>query len=289
MYCTAFIYWGRFFDPSFIQVWGSYASVDWMLLLGGVIAGLLSGLLGIGGGTVMVPLLVSQGFSPVTAVGTSTLAIALIAISGSIQNARMGYFNWQKVFSLGLPSILTAQGGAYLANRLPAAHLLVAFGVMLLTNIYLMHLRRQLVARSKISQTTPVSESQPSRPRKTWHGLIRFLTGGAAGLLAGLFGVGGGIIMVPLQVLFLGEPIKAAIQTSLGVIIITAIAASFGHFWAGSMVVSSGLILAVGGILAAQGSTRLLPRLGDRTVMFLFNGLLLFLAAYTFYQAGQAS
>lgn len=262
--------------------------MDWILLLGGLIAGLLSGLLGIGGGSIMVPLLVSQGFSPVTAVGTSTLAIALIAISGTVQNARMGYFDWQKVLSLGVPSILTAQLGAYLANRLPAANLLFAFGVMLLINIYLMYLRRQLITQIGVSgsQDNRVSQSQPQGIGRM---LICLLTGAAAGLLAGLFGVGGGIIMVPLQVLFLAEPIKTAIQTSLGVIIMTAISASLGHFRAGSVVVSAGLILALGGIIAAQGSARLLPRLGDRAVMALFNGLILILAGYTFYQAGQMS
>ncbi|MDG2991491.1 sulfite exporter TauE/SafE family protein [Candidatus Synechococcus calcipolaris G9] len=261
--------------------------MTWILLLGGLIAGLLSGLLGIGGGSIMVPLLVSQGFAPVAAVGTSTLTIALIAISGTVQNARMGYFDWRKVLGLGVPSIFTAQLGAYLANRLPAANLLFAFGVMLLVNIYLMYLRRQLITQIGVAGPQDAIESQQQQGIGKMS--IRLLTGGAAGLLAGLFGVGGGIIMVPLQVLFLAEPIKTAIQTSLGVIIMTAIAASLGHFWAGSVVVSAGLLLAVGGIIAAQASARLLPRLGDRAVMVLFNGLILILAGYTFYQAGQMS
>jgi hypothetical protein len=115
--------------------------------------------------------------------------------------------------------------------------------------------------------------------------LARLFTGGAAGVLAGLFGVGGGVIMVPLQMLLLGEPIKVAIQTSLGVIVITAVSASFGHAVVGNVLFVPGILLGCGGLLGAQFSTRVLPKLPDRVVSLVFRLFLGVLSIYIFWQA----
>jgi uncharacterized membrane protein YfcA len=113
-------------------------------------------------------------------------------------------------------------------------------------------------------------------------------TGGAAGLLAGLFGIGGGVIMVPLQMLLLGERIKVAIQTSLGVIVITGISACAGHAIAGNVLFLIGIILGLGGLLGAQISTRYLPKLPDRVVSFCFYIMLFLLSLYTFLEAWKS-
>ncbi|CAA9408128.1 Uncharacterized UPF0721 integral membrane protein [uncultured Microcoleus sp.] len=117
--------------------------------------------------------------------------------------------------------------------------------------------------------------------------MAKIATGSAAGLLAGLFGVGGGVIMVPLQILLLGESIKTAIQTSLGVIVITAISATAGHAARGNVLWVVGLILGGGGLLGVQVSTRFLPRLPDRIVSLAFRSLLAVLSIYVFWQAWQ--
>jgi hypothetical protein len=70
-----------------------------ILTLLGLLVGILSGFLGIGGGTVLVPLLVPLGYSPVQAAATSSLAVVITASSGSIQNLRMGKFNFNQVLS----------------------------------------------------------------------------------------------------------------------------------------------------------------------------------------------
>lgn len=117
--------------------------------------------------------------------------------------------------------------------------------------------------------------------------MAKIATGSAAGLLAGLFGVGGGVIMVPLQILLLGESIKTAIQTSLGVIVITAISATAGHAARGNVLWVVGLILGGGGLLGVQVSTRFLPRLPDRIVSLAFRSFLAVLSIYVFWQAWQ--
>jgi uncharacterized protein len=251
-----------------------------ILAVGGLIAGVLAGFLGIGGGTLIVPLLVALGYEPVKAIATSSLSIVITAISGTIQNWRMGYFSFKRIALLGFPAIVTAQFGADLADKFPGYILLTAFGLLLLLNIYLVDLRKRISDRLPNQQTEEISPQSRMNPL-----ISRLFTGGAAGVLAGLFGVGGGIIMVPLQILLLGEKIKVAIQTSLGVIIITALSACVGHAYKGNVLWLQGIILGTGGLLGAQIGTRYLPRLPDQVVSLIFRSMLGILSIYIFWQA----
>ncbi len=248
----------------------------------GLIVGILAGFLGVGGGTILVPLLVKLGYNPVEAVATSSLSIFITAISGSVQNWRMNYLDLRRVIGIGFPAIITAQLGVYFANLFPTYLLLSAFSCLLWLNIYLVAFRQKIVARKKAAE---------ERGEEFIHNhyfspaIARILTGSAAGLLAGLFGVGGGIIMVPLQILLVGEPIKVAIQTSLGVIVITAISATTGHAMNGSVLWLVGCILGFGGLLGAQISTRFLPKIPDEIISIAFRTLLGILSVYIFWRA----
>ena len=247
------------------------------IALSGFFSGILAGFLGIGGGTVLVPLLVAFGYSPIQAVATSALAIAITAISGTVQNFRMGYIKPQSILYLGLPALIAAQLGVYLAERFSSDVLLFAFGLLLVINIFLVEFRKQVIAKHK--HQTKTSTDNPI--------IARITTGGTAGVLAGLFGVGGGVIMVPLQIIWLGEPIKTAIRTSLGVIVLTAISACIGHAMQGNVLFTEGLLLGTGGLIGAQVSTRFLPKLSNKVISFAFRNLLVILAIYTFWQSWQ--
>jgi hypothetical protein len=275
------------------------------LAVGGLVAGILAGVLGIGGGTILVPLQVSLGIPPVQAAATSNLSIVMTSIAGSIQNWRMGMLDLKRVILLGIPALLTAQVGAIIASRLPSYLLLAAFGVLLLANTYLVELRKKVATQALETEFPPAavrdSGAKSSGQMSPW--LARALTGGAAGLLAGLFGIGGGVILVPMQILLLKETIKVAIQTSLGAIVITAVAATASHaglsdwIWNGlgfgdgtihqNVLWIPGLILGTGGLIGVQISTRTLPKLPDETVSLLFRGFLAILSLYIFWQAWQ--
>lgn len=244
-----------------------------LLALGGIFTGILAGFLGIGGGTVLVPLLVAVGYEPIHAVATSSLAIAVTASSGTIQNWRMGVLKPQNIFFMGIPALLMAQVGVFYGSRIPAQWLLLGLGCLMLVNIYLFQLRKQLAQEedSSLQMQSPAA--------------ARIMTGGLAGLMAGLFGIGGGAIMVPLQLLLLNMPIKEAVQTSLGVIVITAIAATVGHELHGNVIFSGGIALGLGGLIGAQISTRFLPKLPDEWITIAFRILLVFLAGYSFWRA----
>ena len=200
-----------------------------LFFIGGVLAGIIAGLLGVGGGIIIVPML----------------------------------------------AVITAQLGVYLASHFSPLLLLSLFAILLFVNVYLVSLRRRLVTVENVS----VDHDRIF--------LNTILTGGAAVILSGLFGVGGGVIMVPLQMLLLGEKIKVAIQTSLGVIILTAISASIGHAVAGNILLTEGLLIGFGGLVGAQFGTRFLPRLSDRVVTIGFLSFIFIIALSIVYQAAK--
>ena len=244
--------------------------IDLILFCGGLLSGILAGVLGIGGGSILVPLMVALGFTPILAIGTSSLAILITSSSGTVQNWRMGYLNWSRISLLGIPALFAAQVGAALAPSIPSSWLLIGFGALMLTNIYLVDLKQRLVN----------AETSPSSPRNKL--LWGTLTGSLAGLVAGLVGVGGGAIMVPLQMMLLGETIKVAIQNSLGVVVLTAASATIGHTINHHVWYSQGLILGIGGLIGAQFGTRYLPKLPDVLVSRLFRLTLFLVAIYSF-------
>jgi uncharacterized protein len=108
-------------------------------------------------------------------------------------------------------------------------------------------------------------------------------TGGSGGLLAGLFGIGGGLIVVPLQILWLSTPIKIAARASLAVIMLSSAAAVVGHaILDGNILWTTGILLGVGGIIGAPIGTILLRRISPtaatRILQFVLLGVSIALA-----------
>lgn len=220
-----------------------------LLVTAGFVSGIVAGLLGVGGGTILVPVLVFLDRSTHTAIGTSSLAMIVTTFSGSVQNWRAGQLRMSEAVPVAIAAALAAQGGAVAAEALPSRVLAVAFAGLLLVSLGLMLLRQKL--------------AETERPR-TESIVLRALTGLLGGFLSGLFGVGGGVIMVPLLMLFLGDPIHHAVRVSLAVIVITAASATVGHAWHGNLDIPAGLILGAGGLVGAQIGTRLLPRFPEK-------------------------
>lgn len=248
-----------------------------LLLLLGSLTGVLSGLLGIGGGLLMVPALTLFGVPLVQATATSLVGVLLSSLSGSWRNLRAGELNWRVSLLLAGFGILTAQLGAWLGDRLPDARLSLAFALLLLLTIYLMNLRQKLQRRHK-DQPLPAEQERPSSA--SLNVVPTAGIGLLAGMLSGLFGVGGGVVMVPLQMLLLNEAIKSAVRTSLGAIVPIAISGLAQHTWNNNVLWIPGICLGLGGILGAQFGTRLLPRLSDQRIGTLFRAFLIGLSVY---------
>ena len=243
-----------------------------VLLAGGILSGILAGLLGVGGGFLIVSLLVALQYPTIEAVATSSLVI-IMSSAASFTNWRMGYLDFKRVAYIAIPAIVFAPVGAYLASEIPEYILLSIFSIFLLTNIFLIGLRQKIATQNKEKATflNPV--------------LAKIMTGGIAGFLSGLLGVGGGAIMVPLQMLLLNERIKVAIRTSLGVIVAATVSSAIAHAINGHVLFAEGLTLGAGGIVGTQIGTRVLPKLPDSLVRKIFIAFLAIMAIFMFWKA----
>lgn len=110
------------------------SAVDIIGLVGiGVLAGVVSGLLGVGGGVVLVPgLVILLGLSQHHAEGTSLLAIIPVVLVGAVSQRRYGNMRLKDATVIGLLSVGGAAAGVVLANALSGATLRIAFAALML-------------------------------------------------------------------------------------------------------------------------------------------------------------
>jgi uncharacterized membrane protein YfcA len=209
-----------------------------LILFFGGIVGLLSGLVGVGGGFLITPLLIFTGVPPIVAVATGSAQIVGTSASGSYAHWRLGNIDFKMGIILLLGSWTGGGGGVYLAKYLQQsgqfANIVTFLYVVLLGLIGISMLiesvnairRRGAVPVSKkdrdekvspmsrligalpLQMAFPVSELNISA-------LIPLFLGIAVGVLTSLMGVGGGFIMVPIMIYMLRMPTKVVVGTSL--------------------------------------------------------------------------
>jgi len=201
------------------------------LALIGALGGLLSGTFGIGGGTVMVPLLVTfAGMDQRRAAATSLAAIIPSAIAGTFAYAASGSINLAAGACVAVGGVLGSYAGARLLTHLPLGWLRWMF-IGLLTGVAV----RMLIA-------IPPRETSPLDLTIT-AALMLFLLGLVTGVASGLFGIGGGLVMVPMFVAFFGMSDVVAKGTSLAVMIPTAISGTVTNWRNHLVVLRQGLLM----------------------------------------------
>jgi uncharacterized membrane protein YfcA len=233
------------------------------VVLTGVFGGLLAGVFGVGGGIVMVPLFVLfLGLDQRTAVTTSLLAIIPISILGALGYATGGAVAWGAGLIIGAGSILGGQIGVRLLPRIPVPALQVGFAALLLYSAYEL---LQPDAAVSASGTGPL-----------W---LLIAVGVVAGLLAGLLGIGGGIVIIPGLVLLAGVDLTTARGTSLLVVLITAMTASITTVRAGRANVRVGVWAGLAGAPAALLASLVSQAIPQKQAAWLFAGLMVVAAA----------
>lgn len=182
----------------------------------GLIAGLLSGLFGVGGGTVIVPLLVLfLHFNQRLGAGTSLAAIVPTATVGVISYAVNGAVAWIPALILAAGAVVGAQIGTRLLPRISQTVLrwfFVVFLVVVIVSLFLV-----------------VPSRDAEFELQLLNGLALLVVGVGTGILAGLIGVGGGVIVVPVLMLAFGTSDLVAKGTSLLMMIPTAISGTIGN------------------------------------------------------------
>lgn len=182
----------------------------------GLAAGLLSGLFGVGGGTVIVPLLVLLlAFDQRLGAGTSLAAIVPTALVGVVSYAVHDSVAWIPALILAVGSVVGAQIGTRLLPRISQTALrwcFVGFLVVVIVSLFLV-----IPSRGAVLELTWVT------------GPLLLVLGLFTGILAGLIGVGGGIVVVPALMLAFGTSDLVAKGTSLLMMIPTAISGTIGN------------------------------------------------------------
>lgn len=249
--------------------------------LAGVFVGVMSGLLGVGGGTIMVPIFrLAFGMSPLASTATSLFAIIPTSISGVVAHARAKTCVPKLGLALGVGGAVMSPLGVWLASVSPGwlvtcvAAIVIGFSAfkMFKKAVKCAPAPRAGAASAHSASPKPVPD-QPHLSRK------QYLQGACIGLIAGLasgyVGVGGGFIMVPLMLAVLDIPMSLASGTSLIAIMILAIPGVIEQGLLGNIEYLAGIAIVVGSIPGALVGARLVRVVPERQLRFIFGGFLL--------------
>ena len=265
-----------------------------LFVVAGFAIGIFSGLLGIGGGTLMVPILrLGFAFEAVAASATSLFTIIFTSIGGTITHIRKKTALPKLSLCLGIGGALTSSLGAFLGNMSPSwAIILVAALIIGYSAFNMLRKAVKLPKRGKAGTTDNAKAScgtadasaakdacGASSATEEWaftlkKGAAGFGIGLVAGLAGGYVGVGGGFIMVPLMTSWLGVPMHRASGTSLLAIMILAIPGVATQIALGNVNFIAGACLAVGSIPGAMVGARFVTRIPERELRFMFAAFL---------------
>jgi uncharacterized membrane protein YfcA len=236
----------------------------------GVLAGFLAGIFGVGGGILIVPgLVLLAGMTQRLAHGTSLAAVVPISISSAISYAIHGNIDWPVAVALAIGAVGGAVIGTRLLNVLPHRTLGFAFAALLLATALRLFIATDADGRGGITV--------PSFLALLAIGLI-------TGILAGLLGVGGGIVMVPAMIVLFGIPPVVAKGTSAAVIIPTAIMGTWRNRTKGNTDLRAALVIGLAGIVTAAIGSVVAGRMSDTLSNVLFATLLLVVAIRLLWQ-----
>ncbi len=216
-------------------------SVDPLSLIFGTLVGLSLGLTGGGGAIFAVPLLVyGLQLPPREAVGISLAAVGTAALVGVIRAFKQGMVEVPTGLLFSVAGMAGTPAGAWISRQLPENALLFAFaGLMLFVAVRMW--RKATPPMPRLWDAMPDDDCGPTC-RRDPVGVLRWTSrcamllmfvGLGTGILAGLFGVGGGFVIVPALVAFTGMGMRRAIGTSLLAIALVSAAGVTSHIFAG--------------------------------------------------------
>jgi hypothetical protein len=198
-----------------------------ILALVGALAGLLAGLFGIGGGIILILIFIAvfrlAGFPAEhivhIAFGTSLAIIIPTAISSTLGHRKRGNLNPHQVARMSVGSIVGVAIGSSLAAGLPGDVLKGLFGLMQAATGIRMVMHRPAHVPPEESDYAPL--------------LPILLIGFAVGIFSSFFGVGGGVIAVPMMLILLRQPIHLAVGNSSALMVVSALTGAASYVWHG--------------------------------------------------------
>ncbi|MCG6866790.1 MAG: sulfite exporter TauE/SafE family protein [Thiogranum sp.] len=218
-----------------------------LLFLLGLLGGGLSGLLGIGGGIIMVPLLL---YAP-PALGFSALGMKIVAgmttvqsfagtLSGAFGHQRFKRIHWRLVAAVGLPMTLASFAGSRFSVHVSEQLMLLVFALMALAASLLM-----LMPKKDSAHEEQLGDVEVNTPLAVVIGVI-------IGTAAGIIGQGGAFLYIPAMLYLLHIPTRICIGSALAIGILSSGAVLMGRLGTGQIPWQNSLILVAGVIIGAQ-------------------------------------
>jgi uncharacterized membrane protein YfcA len=244
-------------------------------------------MLGQGGGAFYVPMLLAVSVPFYTAATTSQVLIMVVSLSSMLVFAKARMLDWKLVLLIEPPTNLGSFLGGYLSDYIPAYVAKLCFAAVLLIGAYFMYQPVQ-------------AHNQPQPDRHWWNWrrtdvaepysinvLILVPIMILAGFVAGMLGVGGGLIKVPAVVLLGGVPMKIAVGSSSLMIGVTALTGFVGHFLQGHFDLKLTAALAAGVLIGSQVGPRVSVQIDRTQLKKYFAFLLLAISLWLIYGVVQ--
>ncbi|MGE3272836.1 MAG: sulfite exporter TauE/SafE family protein [Chloroflexota bacterium] len=249
---------------------------DLFFLVLGLIGGTLSGLLGIGGGLVIVPLLLYApqwlGFGEIdirTASAVAVVQVTAATLSGALAHRRRGGVNMRLAVTMSVASASGALIGGVTSAYVPAGLLLITTATLATTAALLMFLP---------------SRAENLEPGKspTYNVIAVLISGLLIGLVIGMNGAGA-FLMMPTLIYLVGLPTRIALGTVLAVGFPTSLAAAVGKIATGQVPLWLAALVVVGAIFGAQVGSWISVRTPPRVLRWLYGALVSVIAAGLWY------
>ncbi len=239
----------------------------WFIPLG-FVAGLLGSIIGLGGGIIIVPVLTFFGFPPTLTVSNSIFAVFSNAAASSISYAKQKRIEYRIGLKLGLLSIPGTIFGAYLSTDITPTLFKILFGIILISASIYIYSKRKIEPKSKnISKQIMIFAIAAS-----------FL----AGIISGLFGIGGGVVFVPLMVIAMGLSMKNAAPTSQFILLFASASALITHTLLGHPDFYQALLLSAGAFVGGLVGARLSLEIKENALKILISVVMIAVAVKLF-------
>ena len=242
----------------------------WLIPLG-FAAGILGSMIGLGGGIIVVPVLTFLGFSPTAAASNSLFAALSNAIASTISYSKQKRIEFSLGIKLGLLSIPGTVLGALISSDVTPGIFQILFGLVLIASAVYIFLRRKLESKEK----------------KLSIQMIIFAIGVSffAGIISSFFGIGGGIVFVPLMVVGMGMAMKRAAPTSQLILLFASLSGVITHSLLGHPDFTQAGFLAIGSFAGGLVGARLSIEIKERYLQIFVSVVILIAAAKLFFDS----
>lgn len=242
----------------------------WLIPLG-FVAGILGSIIGLGGGIIVVPVLTFAGFSPTLAASNSLFAAFSNAVASSISYSRQKRIEYSLGLKLGLLTIPGTVLGAYVSSDVTPDIFKALFGLVLIASSVYIFLQKQIDTKKHTISTKAI-----------------ILSVGAsffAGIISSFFGIGGGIIFVPLMVVGMGMSMKKAAPTSQFILLFASFSGIVVHSILGHPDFLQSGLLSVGAFAGGLVGARLSLEIKERFLQLLVSVVIIAAAIKLFWDS----